>query len=1395
MPDPAFRLLQEAGLWGFQFRTATGEFSWTARLAQFLDYGEDDETPCEDDETPCIDRFLEHIDTGDRDRVTAVLTTTADGETVRRFECWMTGRSGQQVHVECTVSQAVDGSGGVESVGICRVLTELQQSGDLAEYGSDLFRSLAESLPGVVYQCRNDEFWSMLFLNDRIMDLTGYSKRQLLSGEVKFSELIHPDDVNYVSTAIAVALNKYQPFYLLYRLLHRDGSVRWVEEAGGAVRSGDRIVCLQGYINDITERKASEERLRESEAMLRTLSDATFECIFLSDKGVCIGQNRTAGQEFGYTLEEALGRYGTEWIVPEDREEVMQNMLSGFAGPYEVVALRKDGSTFPCEIKGRMIKHQGKLIRVTSLRNISERKKAEAALDDQRQRYQLALRGAELGTWDWYIASGQVRFNKRWAEMLGYEVEEIAPDVSAWEELVHPDDLPGVIQTLNDHLEGRTDVYETRHRLLRKDGRWAWVLDRGKVLEWDSEGKPSRAAGTHLDITHQVETELEFARILETAIDGFWIVDNRGYLVQVNEAAAKILGYTAEEMLGMHLSAIDKNEDHQAVESRIALLKQQQSARFEARHLKKDGSEIDVEVSASFVPFTDGRFVVFVRDITERKQAEEAIRLSRERLDLAIKAGGLVVWDWDIVHDRLDWDEHVTRVYGVESAGQMSNIAAWARLLHPDDLTAARESIRAAQAGECELDFDFRVVHPSGEVRYLHGMGFVIRGHDGKPLRMVGFNQDVTERREAELALAESERRYRSLYERAPVGIFTTNSRGEVVEVNQTMARIVGFDSSAEALDHYENLATDLYVDSDRRREFIEEIQRTGSVENFEYEAQAVDGRRIWLGMSARIAWVGEGGNFVIEGFTQDITERKQAVQAAQESARRTREIFNAVSDAVFMHPWQEEGFANFVDVNKTACERYGYTREEFLRIAPPQISRQSDVAEHAMPPHRRKLHDLRRMTFEAFHVTKSGEEFPVEINSAVIEIDGRKMILAVVRDITERKRAEAERLNLEQQLRQSQKMEALGVLAGGIAHDFNNLLFAILGYADLARGLISPKHPVSPMLEEIVTSSQRASDLVKQILTFARRTERSRQPIDLVPLVKEVGKMMRSTQPANIEIKVQVDVDQAVVSADPTEVHQVLMNLCTNAGHAMRDQGGVLTIVIDRCQTLPPEKTKEMAAVKLDCIRLEVRDTGGGIPEGIRNQIFDPFFTTKDIGEGTGMGLAVVQSVIAELHGWIEVDSQPDQGASFVVHLPEAKTTESSSEEQQEMIPMGTERIIVVDDEPAIAGLVEQVLDELGYDVTAFTDSNQAEEHFRVHAGEYDLAILDHAMPRQTGAELAAKMLGLRPGFPVIIATGYSASFTEAKARDLGVRLYLQKPVDRAVLARTVREVLDELL
>ncbi len=516
-----------------------------------------------------------------------------------------------------------------------------------------------------------------------------------------------------------------------------------------------------------------------------------------------------------------------------------------------------------------------------------------------------------------------------------------------------------------------------------------------------------------------------------------------------------------------------------------------------------------------------------------------------------------------------------------------------------------------------------------------------------------------------------------------------------------------------------------------------------------------------------------------------DITERKRAEENFRSKEERFRALYQGSPTPTFT--WQRQG-DDFVlidhnlaadEVTQGLVKQYlGRSANEMFKHRPDTL----DVLNKCL-----SKHELIKSE------TVSEHFFPGRHISAQYAFVPPDLILVHTEDLTERKKAEEEKKEMEIHLRRAQKMEAVGTLAGGIAHDFNNILGIILGNTELALMDVPDWNPIKRNLDEIRTACIRAKDLVRQILSFSRQSMGERRPFNMTPIVQESVKLLRASIPKTIKIQESIACDDDTVFADPTQINQVLLNLCTNASHAMRKEGGTLEVCLDNIDLEDYDRASPRNVTPGRYVRLTVSGTGHGIDPKDLNKIFDPYFTTKGVGEGTGLGLSVAHGIVSTCGGEINVESDPGKGSTFEVLLSIAEGEVQAETKVTDTLQGGTERILFVDDEKSMVDAMAPIFQRLGYAVTAITRSNEALEHFLNHSGDFDLVITDMTMPEMTGADLAVEIIRARPDIPIILCTGFSDMIDEKKAMEIGIKAFVMKPIVVREMTKTIRKVLDE--
>lgn len=651
---------------------------------------------------------------------------------------------------------------------------------------------------------------------------------------------------------------------------------------------------------------------------------------------------------------------------------------------------------------------------------------------------------------------------------------------------------------------------------------------------------------------------------------------------------------------------------------------------------------------------------------------------------------------------------------------------------------------------------------------------------------------DVTDYRRAVEALQDSEKKYRRIFENSVVGFFQSTPQGRFISVNPAFAAMLGYDSPEDLMASISDIATQYYFDPDDRRRYRQILQRDGKVDGFEFRIWRKDRTTMWVSNSTRAYFDDTGDVLHYEGVVSDITERKKAEQSLRESEQRFRELFDNMSAgvAIYASPDGGESFI-FKDFNAAGLANTKKKKNEVIGREVREVFPGIEAI---------GLLDVFRKvwrTGESEHHPSSvykDDDLELWVENYICKLPSGELV-AIYEDTTARRKAEQAKQKLERLVQQTQRLESIGNLAGGVAHDFNNILFPIVGMAellleDLPAGSIEHENAF-----EILKAGKRGRDLVRQILAFSRQSEQEMMPVRVQQVLKEVIRLVRSTIPADIEISHDIQADCGLVMADPTQLHQVAMNLVTNAYHAVEPTGGKITVRLkEKVLSRDDPAIKSTSLRPGRYARLSVADTGCGIDPRVKDKIFEPYYTTKAPGKGTGLGLSVVYGIIKELGGDIRVASEVGKGATFEVFFPLIQKTERTSlPETAENLAGGSESVLLVDDDDSVARLERQMLERLGYQVASRLSSLDALDAFKADPGKYDLVITDMNMPNMTGDQLASALIAVRPDIPVIICTGFSERIDKERAAAAGNAGFLMKPIVKSELAQMVRRMLDQ--
>ena len=772
------------------------------------------------------------------------------------------------------------------------------------------------------------------------------------------------------------------------------------------------------------------------------------------------------------------------------------------------------------------------------------------------------------------------------------------------------------------------------------------------------------------------------------------------------------------------------------------------------------------------------------QDITERKQTEK----ERDRLKVILRTmiDSFPAWIACVDTDGnyLIANNYYTKTFQLPLTKiEGHNFKSF----FPPDLYAKHKQLIAQTfAIGKTMQWEDQTIFNKDQITYIYGSYTPLYDNDGSLWGVSAFALDVSKIKQAEEAFRNVNDKFLSLADKIPGHIAYVNANTLQYEfVNETFEKSFGIPREKIIGSHVKEIIGQMNYEF--ALPYINEV-RSGKSISYENTFDLASGTR-WIEVNYTPVIDATGLVTSIAVLSYDITERKQAEETIKKSEEKFRSLFNNSEIAMFRT--RLDG-SEILDVNQKWLDLVGKTRDE--AVGNPSVIVWED------PKEREKM--VRRLIAD-------GSVSDLEFNMLSEQKGVRNCVTSLrlyrdegilegsIADITERQQAEKERKRLQAQLNQAQKMEAIGILAGGIAHDFNNILAAIMGFTELARQDAPPASHFAKDLDHVLTATHRAKDLVKQILAFSRQSNTDRMPIKIQVLVKESLKLIRASLPSTIAIIEDINPQYSTILADPTQIHQVVMNLCTNAFHAMEKTGGELsvtlkTIVIEH--SAPIIESQKISPGEY--VELTVSDTGTGIDPDIIGKIFDPFFTTKEIGKGTGMGLSILHGIITGSGGGaITVESTIGQGTTFHVYFPVVHETTKESEESADSqeVPRGKGRILFVDDEELLLELGKDMLERLGYTVTTRSRSIEALEAFMNAPAQFDLVVTDQTMPGMTGIDLSRRMLQIRPDIPIILCTGYSNLVSEESAKVFGIREFALKPLTLSSIGHLLKKLLGD--
>jgi len=867
------------------------------------------------------------------------------------------------------------------------------------------------------------------------------------------------------------------------------------------------------------------------------------------------------------------------------------------------------------------------------------------------------------------------------------------------------------------------------------------------------------------------------------ANDIILLLDTSGRILEANDRAVATYGFSREELLEKTVRDLRHPSDVEAFNRQWQEVSEHGSGVFQGLHQTRDGRTFPVEISARSLHVGDKQFrQAIIRDISERKALDEKLRTMLDAHTAVIESSPAAIVTLTPEFRVAAWNKAAERILGWTAEEIVGGPPLF---IPPDRAQHATHFHERAMRGEVISGYRGWGLRKDGRRISLNISAAGLHDPAGRSAGVVLNYLDITEQTAAEEALRRNEALYRATFDQAAVGVNHVSLDGRFLRVNPQYCRLLGY-SQEELLGlRFQDITypEDLQDEADRVEGLL---SGPGATTSYNKRFIRKDGSQVWLHVTVSLLRTESGEPLHYVGVVEDVTERLHAEEALRHSEERFRRVVENAPDGILVERDRRILYVNASTVSlfgaASAADLVGRDILDFAKSEDrEEIAARSSVScRTAVPPAERTL------------LRGDGTPFPVEVSATPIEYDQQAASLVFLRDISERKQAEAENRRLEEQLLQVQKMESLGRLAGGVAHDFNNHLTVIDGYCDMLLANLEPG-PRREEVEEIRAAGQRAGSLTQQLLAFSRKQMAERKPLDLNEVVTESGKMLGRLLGEQVEIVTSLAPDLGMAVADRGQIVQILMNLVINARDAMPAGGRILieTSNADLEQDSLPSKD----AVPGSFVVLSVADTGEGMSEETLQHVFEPFFTTKGLGLGTGLGLSTVYGTVRQSGGWIDVDSCPGEGSRFRIYLPRVAAAAAAAERSAPPAAAagGMETILVAEDQPEVRRLALRILKSNGYRLLEASSGPEALELSRRYSGPIDLLLTDVVMPDMTGRELAARVHKARPSMKVLYVSGYTADIIGREGvLEEGVD-YLPKPFTPAQLALKVRAVLGQ--
>ena len=1209
-------------------------------------------------------------------------------------------------YVEINLSVLRDNNGNPTNIlYVERDVTGRKRTEDALRSSEEQYRSIMRNVLGVIYRCAADKEWTMQFISEAIEPLTGYPANDFINNALRtYESVIHRDDTSFVDKMVNEGIGGNHPWNIEYRIQHKDGSIRWVHEKGQAVLDDNKATkYLDGFILDITDRKLAEKLMIENNLRLnlalRAGNMAWWE-MDVTTGNVTFSKRKT--EMLGYTNEK-FSHYSDfmALVHPDDYENTMNSMrghIEGKFDKYEVEyriltnsgeyiwfydsgsIISRDSNGKPRIINGLVVDITNRKLaeekildlnenlehlvdeRTTQLsetnfnleKEIENRRMVEVELSNEKRRLADIIKGTNVGTWEWNVQTGETIFNERWAEIIGYTLDEISPvSIKTWMKFAHPDDSKISVELLEKHFKRESPFYSYESRMKHKNGDWVWVFDRGKVHTWDKDGKPLMMSGTR-------------------------------------------------------------------------------------------------------------------QDFSERKRTENELEQMTTRLALAVRAGGVGVWDFDIVNNVLVWNDQMYALYGINKKDFGGAYEAWQSGLHPDDREQADTEILMAISGEKEFDSEFRVLWPDGTVRNIRAISIVHRDSEGKPLNMIGTNWDITEQKQAEALIKQTRLNYETFFNAIDDFLFVSDTEGNIIHTNATVIRRLGY--SIDEL----NKKSVLFVHPEDRRDEAGRIvgeMLAGTADYCPIPLKTKTGKLIPVETRASHGFW--NGKPVIFGVSKDVSKIKL-------SEEKFSKVFYLNPSACGL---SDLASGKYVELNEAFYNLFGFDKNEVIGKTPSELGLLTKETINTIV----KKADSNGNIYnaEAALTAKNGEIRQVLLSSENICLEDTTYRFTVVHDITELKLAEEEIIKA--RLEADKANHAKSEFLSRMSHELRTPMNSILGFAQLMQmGELDRLQKKG--VNQILNSGNHLLKLINDVLDLSRieagRVLVSPEPVQLSNVILEMLDVVNHLA-AKRSLKTELTssfANSRFVLGDRQLIKQVLLNLMNNAVKYNRE-GGSVSIKTE----LMPINSEGIVPV-----RISISDTGEGISSEDIQKLFIPFErigAEKTKTEGTGLGLSVVKKLMDAMGGTIGVESVPGEGSTFWIELPLNEDQNDKDENTGDNIEIASEQnyksgtILYIEDDLANVVLIEQIFASQRPNMHLVTDIHGRQAVNLAIEFSVGLILLDINLPDIQGSAVIELLQSNEKTktIPIVIISADAMPHQIEKILKTGVCEYLTKPLDVA--------------